>query len=160
MKQLYNSIIFAYIDYYLEVWGRTDLEVWGRTYPSNVNPVYVMQKKVIRIIFNAHYNQHSNNYFTELNALKLFDLLKHKTCFSMHKANKNLLPKNIKYLLVYMHGQVHTRQTGNFQQFDVRTTKKYMCITIGGPKLRNSLETNLREDINIHKIKKISAHNN
>ena len=53
-----------------------------------------------------------------------------------------------------MYGQVHTRQTGNFQQFDVRTTKKQMCFTIGGPKLWKSLETNLREEINIHKFLK------
>ena len=32
MTQLYNSLIFSYIDYCLEAWGRTYLEVWGRTY--------------------------------------------------------------------------------------------------------------------------------
>ena len=81
IKQLYNSFIFPYIDYCLEV--------WGRTYLSNVNPIYVMHKKAIIIILNAHYNEHTDNYFTELNALKLFDLLKYKTGFSMYKANKN-----------------------------------------------------------------------
>ena len=84
MKQLYNSFIFPYIDYFLEV--------WCRTYSSNVNTVYVMQKEAIRIIFNAHYNEHRNDYFMELNATKLFDLLKSKTGFSMYKANENLLP--------------------------------------------------------------------
>ena len=63
----------------------------------------------------------------------------------MYKANKNLLPKNIQELFVYRYGQVHTRQIGNFQKFDVRTTKKQMCITMGGSKLWNSLETNLKE---------------
>ena len=79
-------------------------------------------------------------------------MLKYKTSFFMHKANKKLLPKQSQNLFVYKHGQVHTRQTGNFQQFDVRTTKKQMCITIGGPKLWKSLEPNLREEINIHKF--------
>ena len=60
----------------------------------------------------------------ELNALKLFDLLKYKTGLFMHKANKNLLTKNIQNLFVYRYDQVYTRQTENFQQFDVRTTKK------------------------------------
>ena len=146
MKQLYNSFIFPYIDYCLEA--------WGRTYPSNVNPVYVMQKKAIRIICNAHYNDHTNNYFIESNALKLFDLLKYKTCFFMYKANKNLLSKNIQNLFVYMYGQVHTRQTGNFQQSDVITTKEQMCITIRESKLWNSLETSLIEENNIHRSKK------
>ena len=65
-----------------------------------------------------------------------------------------LLPKNRNFLFVYMYGQVHARQTGNFQQFYVRTTKEHMCITIGGSKLWNSLETNLKEEINIHKFRK------
>ena len=68
----------------------------------------------------------------------------------MYKANKNLLPNNTQNLFACRYGQVHTRQIGNFQQLDVRTTKKQMCITIGGPKLWNSLQTNLREEINIH----------
>ena len=68
-----------------------------------------MQKKAIRMILNAHYNQHTNNYFIELNALKLFDLLKYKTGFFMHKANRNLLQKIIQSLFGYKYGQVHAR---------------------------------------------------
>ena len=109
-----------------------------------------MQKKAMRRIFKAHYNEHTNNYFMELNALKLFDLLKYKTGLSNHKANKNLLPKNVQDLLVHMYGHVHTRQTGNFQEFNVRTTKKQMCISMDGPKLWNSLETILKEETSKH----------
>ena len=94
MTQLYNSFICPYIDYCLEV--------WGRTYPSNVNPVYIMQKKAIRKIFNTHYNKHTNNYLIELNEPKLLDLLKHKTGLLMNKANKNLLPKNVQFFLLCM----------------------------------------------------------
>ena len=77
-----------------------------------------------------------------------------KTGFFTYKADKYLLPKNIENLFVHMYGEVHTRQTGHFQQLYARTTKKQMCITIGGSKLWNSLETNLKEEINIHKLKK------
>ena len=48
---------------------------------------------------------------------------------------------------------MHTKQTGNFQQFGVGTTKKQMCISIDGPKLWNSLEAILREEISIHMSK-------
>ena len=91
MKQHYNCFIFPYIDYFLEV--------WGRTYPSNVNAVYVMHKKAIRNIFNGHYDEHPSNYIMELNALKLFDILKYKTGLSMYKPDENLLPKNIRLFL-------------------------------------------------------------
>ena len=71
MKQIHNSSIFPYIDHCLEV--------WGMKYQSNVNPVYVMRNKAMRRTFNIHHDEHTNNYFIELNALKLFDLLKYKT---------------------------------------------------------------------------------
>ena len=98
--------------------------MYGRTYPSNVHSVYIMQRNAIRRVFNAHYNEHTNNYLVELSALRLFDLLKYKTGLSIYKANKNLILRIIRNLFVFRYGHVHTRQTGNFQQFDVRTTKK------------------------------------
>ena len=107
MKKLYNSFTFQYIDHCIEA--------CGRTYQRNVNLVYIMQKKAIRRIFNADYFKHTNNYFIELNALILLDLLKYKSGSLVHKANINLLPKNINNLFVYKYGLVHTRQTGNFQ---------------------------------------------
>ena len=67
--------------------------------------------------------------------MKLFDLLKYKTDLFTYKAYKNLRSNFIRNLFVYMYGQVHTRQAGNFLQFDVRTTKKQMCITIGVTKV-------------------------
>ena len=39
MKLLYNSLVFPYINYCLEV--------WGTTYQSNIHSVYIMQKKSI-----------------------------------------------------------------------------------------------------------------
>ena len=81
----------------------------------------------------------------ELNALKLVS--------SRIKPISIYCQKNIENLFVHMYGEVHTRQTGHFQQLYARTTKKQMCITIGGSKLWNSLETNLKEEINIHKLK-------
>ena len=55
--------------------------------------------------------EHTNNYLMELNALRIFDLLKYKSGLSMYKANKNLLPKNVQNLFVHRHGHVQTRQT-------------------------------------------------
>ena len=89
MKQHHNSLIFSYIDYCLEV--------WGRTYPTNVNSVYIMHKKAIRRISNTHYNEHTNNYLIELNALILFDLLIYITGLFMHKAIKNNCKKLSKF---------------------------------------------------------------
>ena len=87
-----------------------------------------MQTKTIRRIFNTQYNEHTCNYFMELNALKIFDLLKYKTGLFIHKANKHLQPQNAQNLFVHKYGHVHTRQTRNYQQFDVRTTTKSVFL--------------------------------
>ena len=71
MKQLYNSFIFKYVIYCLEVWvGHIQAML-----------IQFMQcrKTGIRIIANAHYNEHTNNNFNELISLNLFHLLKYKT---------------------------------------------------------------------------------
>ena len=76
------------------------------------------------------YNEHTNNYFIELNTVTVFNLLKYKAGLFRYKVNKNLLPIDIKNSFVHKYGQVHTRKTMNFQQFDVRTTKKQMFISM------------------------------
>ena len=82
----------------------------------------------MRIIFNTRYTEQTNNYFMELNALKLFIFFMiYKAGLFMCEANKNLLPIGI-HLFVHMYGHMHTRQTGNFQQLNVSTTKKQVCF--------------------------------
>ena len=41
LKLLYSSLVLPYIKYCIEV--------WGNTYKSNVHPIYVLQKKTLRI---------------------------------------------------------------------------------------------------------------
>ena len=48
---------------------------------------------------------------------------------------------------------MYTRQTENIQQFDVRTAKKPMCISMGGAKLWICIETNLKVEIGMHTVK-------
>ena len=81
-------------------------------------------KKAIRRIFNTQYNERAINYFMEQRALGLLYLPRHKTDLLMHRGNTILLAKNVQNPFVHMYGQVHTRQNGNFLQFDVGRAKK------------------------------------
>ena len=80
-------------------------------------------------------------------------MLKYKTSLFINRTNKNVLSKNVQNFPLHNYGHVHTRQTGNFKQSDVRTTKKQMYISIDGQKLWNSLETILKEETSIHMSK-------
>ena len=112
-----------------------------------------MQKKAIRRIFNTQYNEHTNNYYMELIALKIIALLKYKTWLFMHKSSTNSLPKNVQNLFLHKYCHVHTRKSGNIQQIYVRTTKKQMRISMDESKLWNSMETILKEETSMHMLR-------
>ena len=67
-------------------------EIWGNTYKTNINCVYLLQKKVLRIVCNVDYQYHSNVLFKELRMLKLSDNIELKTAMIMYKAKKKFYP--------------------------------------------------------------------
>ena len=81
---LYDSLFVPYLSYCSEI--------WGNTYNTNINCVYVLQKKVLRLVCNVDYQYHSNVLFNELRMLKLFDIIELKTAMIMYKANKKCYP--------------------------------------------------------------------
>ena len=87
---LYDSLFVPYLSHCSEIWGNTN--------KTNINCVYVLQKKVLRIVCNVDYQYHSNVLFKELRILKLFDIVELKTAMIMYKAKKKCLPLNIKRL--------------------------------------------------------------
>ena len=81
---LYDSLFEPYLSYCSDI--------WGNTYKTNINCVYVLQKKVLRIVCNVDYQYHSNVLFKELRMLKLFDIIELKTDMIMYKANNKCYP--------------------------------------------------------------------
>ena len=144
---LYNSLFVPYLTYCSEI--------WGNTYKTNINCVYLLQKKVLRIVCNVDYRYHSNVLFKELRILKLFDSIELKTAMLMYKANKKMLPLNIQRLFsVDEVTYYNTRQLTNMKQVYIRTTLKSKCISICGVKLWNSLKMDLRNSTTLPRFKK------
>ena len=73
---LYYSFIYPYITYCLEVWGGTN--------ERNLNSIFILQRRIIRII--------KSPYFEGLNILNIFELCKYKVIVFMFKYVKGLLP--------------------------------------------------------------------
>ncbi len=67
LVMLYDSLFVPYLSYCSEI--------WGNTYKTNINCVYVLQKKVLRIVCNVDYQYHSNVLHKVLRMLKLFDII-------------------------------------------------------------------------------------
>ena len=87
---LYCSFILPYMMYWVEV--------WGNTYKTNTHPIFILQKRAIRVIHKTTYREPTNKLFIKLKTLKLQDLVDYKTIQIMFKAANQQLPHNIQGL--------------------------------------------------------------
>ena len=82
---LYNTLILTYLAYCSEV--------WGRTYITHLNPLFVKQKKFVRIICRLSRHDHTTSFFLIFRILKLFDLFEYKASCFMYLVYLSKLPK-------------------------------------------------------------------
>ena len=81
---LYYALVYPYLNYCILV--------WGSTYPTNLNRLVLLQKRVIRIISREVYDAHTDPLFKKLRMLKLNDIYLLQLGTFMYKYNNNLLP--------------------------------------------------------------------
>ena len=84
---LYNSMIVPYLTYCVEVWGNA-----CKTYTKSI---FILQKRVIRLITRKQYRDPTNSLFLQLKVLKFHDLVDYCILQFMFKAHKRLLPINL-----------------------------------------------------------------
>ena len=117
---------------------------WGNTYHSNILPIFIKQKKAMRIACKVKYDHHSAELFANMNSLNFFLIDELQTATFMYKAFHQLLPCNLqKYFTIKsnVYG-IETKQKNMLYQSCVRTTKKQHCISVAGVKLWNSINNN------------------
>jgi hypothetical protein len=91
LKTLYNTLILPHFSY--------GILTWGKTYPTHLNSLYILQKKIIRIISLSHYFAHTPPLFKILNILPLDKLYKyHLSLFAYNFVNFSV-PTSIHELL-------------------------------------------------------------
>ena len=66
-------------------------EIWENTYKSNTQCIFLLQKKIVRIVYGANFKDHTDVIFQDVHILKFGDLVKLKTCELMYKT----LPVNL-----------------------------------------------------------------
>ena len=67
---LYNSLFSPFLQY--------GILVWGLTYETYTNPVFLLQKRVVKAISFAHFTSPSTPIFSDLKILKMHDLFQLK----------------------------------------------------------------------------------
>ena len=130
---LHCSLFLPYMTYCLEI--------WGNTYKSNTLCIFILQKKVLRIIIGAYRYDHTNCIFYNLRILKFYDLVKLRTSVIMYQARNNTLPVSIQHIFTRYEGKLlNTRQQIDFVDKFARTNVRAMSMRIVGVKLWNALD--------------------
>ena len=92
--KLYYSLVYPYLLY-----GNT---VWGGTFDQHLEPLKLIQKKILRIITGSEYLAHANPLFYQTNILKVSDLHKYllaQYMFKFKRANLIYLTSNTSTIL-------------------------------------------------------------
>ena len=67
----------------------------GNTYKSNIQCIFLLQKKIVRIVYGATFRDYTDVIFQDLKNLKFYDLVKLKICEVMYRAFNKTLPVNL-----------------------------------------------------------------
>ena len=84
LLSLYYALVEPFLNYCIIA--------WGNTYQTTLQPLFILQKKALRIITFSSYNEHSSPLFKDLNVVKLFDIITFQLAVFMYKFHNNLLP--------------------------------------------------------------------
>ena len=146
MRILYFSLISPYLSYCAEV--------WGKTFVTTLKPLYMLQKRAVRIIHKAHYREHTNRLFIKSRILKLEEVVKLQTQIIMFRAKSKALPVNLQVLFEFSSESGQSRRKYDFKHRIAKTTQKQMCPTVIGIRIWNSLDNDLKGCSNIYTFKK------
>ena len=124
---MYYSLIYPYLIY-------CNL-AWGNTYQSHLNPLYVLQKKAIRIVNNVPYSTHTNDLFFSNSILKLSDVNKFQQSVFMYKSNRTDFSRDHSY---------NTRNRNTLNPLFCRTTITQHSLSFSAPTVWNEIPDRIK----------------
>ena len=148
LYSLYCTLILPYLNYCCEI--------WGNTYKSRIHPLYIMQKRAIRICGNSDYRAHTRPIFYQLKTLCLPDMVNFNSMVFMYKVFNNSLPNNllVYFKKVYDCHQHNTRKNNvNFKIRFSRTTMKATSLCMKAPKMWNELCNSVKLCFSVQEFK-------
>ena len=118
----------------------------GKDLSFYLNRIFLLQKKVIRIISKSAFDAQTEPIFKRLKILKLSDIYQSQIGNFMFSFKKGLLPYAFSEMFL-MTNQIHhynTRNSNSFYLFSCRTNIRQFVIRFQGPKLFNSFSTEIQ----------------
>ena len=140
LVSLYYALIYPFFIY--------SLIAWGNTYESNVRPLFIVQKRAIRIITFSSFTEHTSPIFKSLKIVKFFDIVKHITSVFMYEFHRKLLPSIFSNFSTPVRN-VHNYNTrlsskSSFVLPSARTNYRIFSLKFQGLKTWNSIDESLK----------------
>ena len=136
---LYNSLVLPYLNYCCMVWGNTT--------QCLLNKLFLIQKKIIRIIDGQPRLAHTNPIFQKLNILKVKDIAKQQAIVVLYNVVTQNAPSPISSLFESTQPHVRsTRVTKHFEETFTRKLYRIRTILWQGPRLWNTIITPIFPD--------------
>ena len=154
LRNLYYTLIYPYLTY--------GTLFWGHTYKTTLLPLFILQKKAIRIISFSHFNDHTDPIFLRLSLLKLNDIVYFQTALFMFDFHTYNLPEifNGYFDQVNQRHNYNTRLAtrSTYTLPKPRTNYGLFNIKYVGPKVWNSIDEKLKH-LSRNQFKKIIFEN-
>ena len=134
LSHLYNSFVFPYLIYGIEVSGNTNA--------VHLDQIIKIQKKTITF---SHYLAHTEPIFDTLNILNFNNLVVHRISLMMFKYSKDLVPLPIVELFTrnYEFHNHFTRQSQSLHTAVGRNEAIYKTFTFHGIRIWNYRSTKI-----------------
>ena len=114
-------------------------EIWGNTYSTNIQCLYLLQKRVVRNVTHSEYLASTNELFIKLNILKLKDIVKYKSYLFAFKAFNSKLPSTLNSLFTIKSCPYGMRSTDTFVGTICKSNIRSFNVVIISLNLWNSL---------------------
>ena len=128
VKSLYYSFVYSYLTY-------CNL-IWGSTYACHLRPLVVIQKRIIRIMNNLGYRDHTNDFFYNDSILKVLDVYRFLAGIYMFK--------NYTAPQFYLNHAHDTRFSNRPRSTSERLTLTQHSIEFQGPSVWTNIPDSIR----------------
>ena len=104
LRTLYFCFVYPYLTYCVENWGRA-----ATVY---LDPIIILQKKIIRVISEAPFRAHTPPLFLNLKIMPFQKLFVFQVLIFMYKVENHILPNHVCDMFI-VNNEVHSYRTRN-----------------------------------------------
>ena len=136
---MYNAHVTSLSNY--------NIPIWCCNYASNINPILLLQKRIIRNITRSDFLAHSKPLFKKCNVLNIFDINKLYMGTRFFKnPTKYAVPLEI-------HHQHNTRNRNQLRPARFTTTLMRNSFLIQGPTIYNEIPNEIKQSTSVSSFK-------